>query len=111
MRFASEDAFQRAILDLAKMSGWKAHHGRGDMRGHIEGDAGFPDLVLARGGHIIIAELKNAVRALTPAQHAWFKELGGPFGGLYDGRPSTLIVATWRPEDWDDIVKILTGGR
>lgn len=111
MRFASEDAFQRAILDLAKMSGWKAHHGRGDMSKHIEGDAGFPDLVLARGGHIIIAELKTVVAALSPAQQAWWKELGGPFGGLHQGRASTLIVAVWRPEDWDDIVKILTGGR
>jgi hypothetical protein len=108
VRFASEDAFQRAVLDLAKMSGWKAHHGRGDMRGHIEGDAGFPDVVMARGGYIIIAEFKNPVRALTPAQHAWFKELGGPRGGLHQG---ALIVAVWRPEDWDDIVKILTGGR
>lgn len=89
----SEEQLQTAILQLAKMAGWKVFHVRGDARKHIEGDRGFPDLVLARDGHVLIVELKSTIGEQTPEQREWQRHLRSK---------------VWRPEDWEDIVRILT---
>jgi hypothetical protein len=72
----NEADYQARIIDTARLHGWRcahfrpAHTAKG-WRTPIEGDRGFPDLVLARDGHIIIAELKSDRGRLGPGQSEW----------------------------------------
>lgn len=72
----TEDELLAAILDAAKYLGWRAYHVRNSKAGIIQGDAGFPDLVLARKGRVLFVELKSEKGKLTPAQWAWLDDLG-----------------------------------
>ena len=90
----SEDQLLRCVLDLARLRLWKVHHCRASRRGDgswataIQGDAGFPDLVLARRGLLLVVELKSEHGRLRDEQKAWRAELNF---GLY---------FLWRPRDW-----------
>ena len=61
--------------------------------------AGFPDLVLAKAGRLIFAELKNQKHKASDEQIRWLIALGNT------GAESYL----WRPEDLDAIISILGG--
>ncbi|BCW96778.1 MAG: VRR-NUC domain-containing protein [Fimbriimonadales bacterium] len=104
LSFASEQEFQRTLLELARLKGWRVHHTRPalDRRGRwltpIQGDAGFPDLVLARGGRVLFVELKREGRRPSPQQQAWLDALAGCAG---------VEVYVWTPRDWSAIVAIL----
>jgi hypothetical protein len=96
----SEAAFQTRIIDLANLLGWHCVHYRpawqgGKWRQPLSGHIGAPDLILARGGRVILAELKTDRGRLTAEQQAWLAALGA------HGR-------LWRPRDWPDIVATLT---
>jgi hypothetical protein len=96
----TEADFQRRILDLARLTGWHCVHYRpawqaGKWRTPMTGDKGAPDLLLARRGVVVFAELKTGRGRLTPEQRAWLDALG-PYGRV------------WRPRDWDDVVAALT---
>jgi hypothetical protein len=100
----TERDFQAKIVDLAKRMGWLVHAERpanteGRWRQPIQGDAGWPDLVLVRAGVMIVAELKAQRGKPRPEQVRWLAELGEVPG---------LVVAVWRPSDWDVIVAELT---
>ena len=86
-----EEDFQTMIVDRAHARGWLIHHDRGDVRATIGGDAGFPDLVLARRGQIILAEVKRATGHLSPLQRQWFD------AAYLDETPPTAGVYVWRP--------------
>ncbi|MBN9607834.1 MAG: hypothetical protein J0I11_00770 [Actinobacteria bacterium] len=92
----TESAFQRRVIDYAKLHGWRVHHGRTVNvagRGHmtpLQGHRGFPDLALARGGVVILAELKQDGRYPEPEQRAWRDAIGQQW-------------RLWRPENWDEI--------
>lgn len=73
---------------LARQFGWLVYH----TRNSIGSDPGFPDLVLARGGIIIYAELKSQKGSLSADQRLWRDELQA--GG------QTWYL--WRPADWFD---------
>ena len=94
----SEDDFQRRVIDTAKLHGWKVTHFRavklpsGKWGTPLQGDAGFPDLALARGGYVILAELKTDTGTVEPAQAAWMAQIGTQHGRV------------WRPRDWPDIL-------
>jgi hypothetical protein len=95
----SEAELQQAVVDCAHRLGWRcAHfrpaltHGRWSTPVSADG-AGFPDLVLVRGGRIIFAELKAAKGLVRPEQKLWLAELR-----LADG--PTVRTYTWRPDDW-----------
>jgi hypothetical protein len=95
----TEAAFQQRIVDLATLTGWHVTHFRavftgGRWRTPLTGHAGFPDLVLARNGVVLHAELKTDRGRLTAEQKAWLHALG-PHGRI------------WRPSDWDAIVATL----
>ncbi|BCW94679.1 MAG: VRR-NUC domain-containing protein [Fimbriimonadales bacterium] len=100
----TERDFQRTLLELARLRGWRAHHARPalDRRGRwltpIQGDAGFPDLVLARSGRILFVELKREGRRPSPQQQAWLDTLAQCAG---------VEVYLWTPADWSAIVEIL----
>lgn len=105
MRKTPENDFMRQVIDLAKLSGWKvAHFGAsvrvvGKSRTFV-GDrdaAGFPDLVLVKGERLVIAELKAPKGVVSETQKAWLCALGETDAEVY----------LWRPEDLEEISRIL----
>ena len=97
----SEREFQDQVITLAKVYDWMCVHFRpaltsdGRWLTHIQGDVGFPDLVLARRGRVIMAELKSEKGKWGPGQLEWKEALG-------------LIHYLWRPHDIDLIEEILS---
>jgi len=96
----TEARLLREVRRAARRNGWADYHAAISMGA----PAGFPDLVLVRPPVIIVAELKSARGRLTASQRAWlerFQQCSIP------GRVETYI---WRPGDWPDILRILSGG-
>lgn len=89
----SEDDFQQRVMDTARLCGWKVTHFRpvklpsGRWATPLQGDAGLPDLVLARDGVVLLAELKSDTGKPTAEQAQWLAA-AGPHGRL------------WAPRDW-----------
>jgi hypothetical protein len=97
----TESGFQSAVVDLARLRGWLIHAERAartdsGWRTPIQGDAGFPDLVLTRDGYLIFAELKSERGRLSDGQEAWMHALG------LVSAPE-VSVCVWRPEQWPTI--------
>ena len=74
----SEADLQSAVVQLAHLKGWIVAHFRPSLRQSgnystaCQYDAqGFPDLVLARDGRVIFAELKGDKGVLSPEQIKW----------------------------------------
>lgn len=91
----AEADFAQAVVDLAKLRGWMVVHFRpartkAGWRTPFTGDAGFPDLVLARDGVVLIVELKSLGGRMRPGQREWGVALGG-------------VYRLWRPTDMDEI--------
>jgi hypothetical protein len=92
----TEAELQRAVIQLARLLGWWAVHFRPALtdkgwRTPVQGDGeGFPDLILARPGRLLVVELKKAPKKPTPAQLAWLELL-----------VSSGVEATWWSDrDW-----------
>ena len=103
----TEREFQQAVVQLARLMGWRVHHTRPALtqRGRwltpIQGDAGFPDLVLCRPPRLILAELKRVGGKPTPAQRGWLDALHAC---------ASVECYLWTPADWDAVARAL-GGR
>src|SRR5262245_496140 len=84
-------------MDAARMAGWMVAHFRPakTQRGRwitpMAGDKGFPDLVLAKDGRVLLAELKTDKGTPSPEQVAWLAAVG-THGRL------------WRPDDWPAVL-------
>lgn len=99
-RAMSEDDLLEAVLESASAYGWLAFHprpgrvraeGRETYRTAMQGDPGFPDLVLAHPtAGVLFRELKSEKGALSLEQQVWLAALAD--GGLN--------VAVWKPADW-----------
>ena len=93
----TESQFQSAVIELAQMCGWKVMHTRpaqvrpGVWATPIQGDAGFPDLVLCRPtqGDFIITELKTDVGRVSAGQTLWLRALNS----------AGIETYVWRPKD------------
>jgi hypothetical protein len=73
----TEAQFQRQVLELAHMLGWKSYHpvvSRLSVKG-------WPDLVLVRD-RVLYRELKAANKQTTPEQDAWLAALGAAGGDV-----------------------------
>ncbi len=92
----TERDWQRQVLDLADLLGWKCYHTWLSARSC----PGFPDLVLVRSGRLVMAELKGTRGKLTHAQAEWLQLLDTVEG---------VEVYTWRPEDLGEVVRVLRG--
>jgi hypothetical protein len=117
----SEDQLKDAVIEMAQTFGWLVHHDRPartekGWRTAIQGDPGFPDLVLARRGMVLVSELKRDTGGLSDEQKAWLYALGGTShwdgdGWLIKPRASGggLAVGVWRPWNWSkrEIEKVL----
>jgi hypothetical protein len=95
----TEEQLQSRVMDYARLRGWRSVHFRpAQQRGRwvtaYTGDDGFPDLVLARGGRVLLAELKAEEGRFRPGQREWL-EAAGDNGKL------------WRPSSWNEVLEVL----
>lgn len=106
----TESGFQRAVIALARLHGWRVAHfrpamnERGKWRTAVAGDgAGFPDLVLVKvvgkNKRLIFVELKTDAGRVRPEQREWLAWLSG----------AGVSAAIWRPADWAMIERELKG--
>lgn len=104
----TEAELQDAVITMAHVLGYRCAHFRpaqvrnGRWATPVGADgAGFPDLVIAKPGRLIFAELKSARGVLSPAQIEWACSLRG----------SGALHRVWRPEHWlgDEIENVLRG--
>jgi hypothetical protein len=86
----SEEQLQSAVVDLARVQGWRRFHDYDSRRN----TAGFPDLVLVRPPRLIFAELKTQRGVVEPEQAEWITDL------LACPGPEVYV---WRPADWSTI--------
>lgn len=112
---ASEADFQALIMELAATLGWLCHHDRpslnrsGRWSTAIDGDPGFPDLVLAKPGRPVhLWEVKTERGRLRPNQQAWLYALTGDRWlptetGITFPTGRGFSVGVVRPSFWDSI--------
>ena len=105
-RSATEDELLTAIVDAAQYQGWQVHHTRRSDLGIVQGDPGFPDLVLARLGFVLFLELKADAGRPTTAQTEWINALGASDFG--PGRRHVAMVVY--PRDLDRVLEMLRDG-
>jgi hypothetical protein len=97
-----ESSFQSAVVEVARLVGWRVAHFRAartakGWRTPITADgAGWPDLVLVRPPRLIFAELKSATGEATDRQLEWLDVLR---------LLPQVEVYQWRPADWDGLVE------
>lgn len=101
----TEAQFQRAVLEFAKLHGWRCAHfrpaqnGKGQWRTAVAADGkGFPDLVLVRD-RVLFVELKSSKGRKSIEQREWASALIRA-GADWD---------CWQPKDWDLIERVLAG--
>ena len=102
----TERDFQQQVIDLARLCGWRIAHFRParterGWRTAVQGDTGWPDLVLCRPPVTLFRELKAEKGKLTDDQAAWLAQLAA----------CGLDTDTWRPSDWPDIEAALASRR
>lgn len=102
----TEASFQSAVIDLARRTGWKVMHTRpalnrsGRWSTPLQGDSGFPDLVLAHASRgVLFVELKTNRGRVSPEQSEWLNTL--------TDAGATAVV--WRPCDWRPLSEFLAG--
>ena len=102
----TERGLQDYVVAAAQLLGWKVMHTRpamarsGRWSTPIQGDAGFPDLVLVRPPKLVVAELKAQRGPVTAEQQAWLDAL----------RSCGVAAYVWRPADLPRIEALLQGG-
>jgi hypothetical protein len=92
-----ETDFQSQVLQLAGLLRWRRAHfrpalnRRGEWQTAVQGDgAGFPDLILVRGGRVLAVELKSELGKTTPEQDAWLAAFA----------QAGVVSCVWRPSDF-----------
>lgn len=100
----TEDQYQRRVIDAARAHGWHVAHVRParttkGWRTPYEGDTGLPDLILARAGTVLLAEIKTDRGRTTfqPGQREWLAAAG------VHGR-------LWIPAEWAEALAVLSRG-
>lgn len=104
---ASEADCQATIVEAARATGWLVHHARpaqirpGVWATALQGNAGFPDLVLAHPRHgVWFVELKRKPNKVEPAQTTWLLTLGR----------HVRAAVVWVPEDMPAFLRALATG-
>jgi hypothetical protein len=102
----TEAEFKNVVISVAKRYGWLIHHdlpaqnSRGKWATHIQGDAGFPDLLMVHpvSGKILAVELKAEKGKLSPLQKRWLM--------AFD--VSATFNSVWKPSDMEYILYTLS---
>jgi hypothetical protein len=89
----TEEELLTVIVEAAEMFHWRVHHDRRSDLARQQGNAGFPDVVLARRGVVRFLELKSDRGQLSTEQFAWSLSL-----------PALEVV---RPTDLDSVIESL----
>jgi hypothetical protein len=99
----TETEFKDILIGVAKRYGWLVHHdlpaqnSRGRWGTHIQGDVGFPDLLLLHpvSGKLFAIELKSQTGRLTSGQKRWL--LAFENAGIYNAvlKPSDMEYALY----------------
>ena len=87
----SEGDFQNTVIELAEWHKWRIYHVakvKGQLRS--ETSKGFPDLVFARPGRLVFAELKLEGEEPTANQLIWHALLRAVGEEMYVWRPYRL---------------------
>ena len=100
----NEATLKSAVINVARMKGWLIHHDlpainrRGRWATHIEGDVGFPDLVLLspHHGQLLFVELKSEKGRTTSSQDNWLGALALAGIESHVVRPADLEFITHR---------------
>lgn len=124
-RSVSERAFQAAVIEMAQRLHWLVFHASDrapseENRDYRALEAGFPDLVLVKGGVLIFAELKTDTGKLRAQQARWLLALDSVAANHAPDEPfdmdadearalSCVKVKLWRPRDWPEIEETLRG--
>lgn len=87
-----ERAWRQDVMVAARQRGWHIAYFPDSRR--IVGSRGLPDLILARDGKVILAELKTDSGKLSEVQRRWLEAAGA------SGR-------VWRPADRVEIMQEL----
>ncbi len=90
----TEKEFQRQVLDVARIYGWRVYH---PMLSKWS-ERGFPDLTMIRPPRVVFAELKSDKGKLSIHQDEWAELLLDCPGVEYH---------VWRPFQLDEIAKLL----
>lgn len=99
----TERAWQRQVIDYARLRGWLLYHHRpalrpsGNWSTALTGAPGMPDLILARGQRLVFAELKTQTGRVSDSQKTWLAAL----------EQCPVEVYLWRPSDWETVRAIL----
>ena len=80
----TEKDLKSIVLNIARRYGWLVHHDlpamniRGRWATHVEGDVGFPDLVLVHPtrGQMLVVELNAVGGNTTTSQDNWLAAFG-----------------------------------
>jgi len=94
----NEAQFQNTVIDLAQTLGWRVHVERparkkdGTWVTPIQGDPGFPDLLMIRlrDGRCVVAEIKSEKGRLSELQAEWLCAFGDAGVKYYVWRPQDL---------------------
>ena len=105
----SEEELLACIIKTAHLFGWLACHQRpmrtkdGEWRTGVQGDKGFPDIVLVNETKLLIIEAKSEIGKLALEQEEWIRRLR-----LAHYKNGVLVL---RPSDWfsGKIESILSG--
>lgn len=100
----NETELKSIVINLARRKGWLIHHDlpamnrAGRWATHVEGDVGFPDLVLVSPhyGQCLFVELKSEKGRTTSSQDNWLGALGLAGIEHHVVRPSDLEFITER---------------
>jgi hypothetical protein len=108
-RSITEKTWQGTVERIAELHHWLVFHapdnmprqGRSGFQYVQNIRAGFPDLVLAKDGRLIFAELKRQTGTTSPDQNTWLDALRKADG---------VEVYLWRPSDLDQVRAVLGKG-
>jgi hypothetical protein len=89
----SEREWQKQVVHLASLAGWKVHHNWTE----IHSPKGWPDLTFCKPPRLVFAELKSEKGKTTPEQDEWLNQL----------RECGQEAYVWRPSDLQTVGNIL----
>jgi len=100
----NETELKSIVINLARRKGWLIHHdlpaksAAGRWATHVQGDVGFPDLVLVSPhyGQCLFVELKSEKGRTTSSQDNWLGALALAGVESHVVRPSDLEFITER---------------
>ena len=93
-RSISEAELESFVEECLILFRWVWHHASDSRRS----TPGLPDIVAARDGRLIFAELKTEIGRVTTGQERWFAELA---------TCEHVETYIWRPRDMNEIIEVL----